>query len=113
VAVDRVDEGDAVREPERTAAGVAAVDVIDDPDRRALLGRLHRAVADHAYGTASHAWAEVAGDLRAAWQDHKQRYPERLRAVPETTPDGGWTAGPHRRLSPEQQRIRELAAPGE
>jgi len=102
VAVDRVDERDAVREPARAAVGAGAEDMVDDPDRRALLSRLHRAVADHAYGIASHAWAEVAGDLRTAWQDHKQRYPERLRAVPETTPDGGWTAGPHRRLSPEQ-----------
>ena len=41
-------------------------------------------------------------DLRAAWEDHKQRYPERLRPAPTATADGGWVAGPHRRLSPEQ-----------
>ena len=102
MAVDRVDEGGAVREATAPRPGAAADAVLDDPERRALLSRLHRRVADHAYGTASHAWAEVVGDLRAAWEDHKQRYPERLRLPPETTADGGWAAGPRRRLSPEQ-----------
>ena len=102
MAVDRVDEGDAVLERAAPRSGATSEALIEDPERRALLSRLHRRVADHAYGTASHAWAEVSGDLRAAWEDHKQRYPERVRAAPETTADGGWAAGPHRRLSPEQ-----------
>lgn len=48
------------------------------------------------------AWAEARPGLRAAWEDHKERYPERARAVPHTAPDGSWTAGEHRRLDPEQ-----------
>lgn len=102
MAVDRVDEGDAVRRLAGTATDAVAAAVVDDPDRRALLGRLHRRIVDHAYGVADHTWAEVTGDLRAAWENHKLRYPEQSRPVPETTADGGWAAGPHRRLSPEQ-----------
>jgi len=48
------------------------------------------------------AWAQARPELRAAWEDHKERYPERTRAVPHTTPDGSWSAGEHRRLDPEQ-----------
>jgi hypothetical protein len=51
---------------------------------------------------ASDAWAEAVPDLRAAWENHKERYPGRVRPAPETAADGSWTAGPHRRLSPEQ-----------
>jgi hypothetical protein len=48
------------------------------------------------------AWAEALPELRAAWEDHKDRYPERARATPQTAPDGSWTSGEHRRLDPEQ-----------
>jgi hypothetical protein len=48
------------------------------------------------------AWADAAPRLRAAWEEHKERYPERARAAPHTAPDGSWTAGEHRRLDPEQ-----------
>ena len=48
------------------------------------------------------AWAQARPELRAAWEDHKERYPERTRAVPYTSPDGSWSAGEHRRLDPEQ-----------
>lgn len=71
-------------------------------ERQAIARRLHRVLVDHAYGVARDAWAEAVPDLRAAWENHKVRYPERERPAPQTTPDGGWTAGPRRRLSPEQ-----------
>ena len=71
-------------------------------ERQAITRRLHRVLVDHAYGVARDAWAEAAPDLRAAWENHKDRYPERVRPAPQTTADGGWVAGPHRRLSPEQ-----------
>jgi hypothetical protein len=47
------------------------------------------------------AWAEALPQLRAAWEDHKERYPERMRATPHTAPDGSWASG-DRRLDPEQ-----------
>ncbi|HEX9041018.1 MAG TPA: hypothetical protein VF838_08310 [Trebonia sp.] len=48
------------------------------------------------------AWAEAQPGLRAAWEEHKERYPERTRATPRTATDGSWTSGEHRRLDPEQ-----------
>jgi hypothetical protein len=73
-----------------------------DAERKAIAGRLLRVLADHVYGAARDAWAQALPDLRAAWENHKQRYPERSRLTPRTTPDGSWEAGPQRRLSPEQ-----------
>ncbi len=73
-----------------------------EQERQAIARRLHRVLVDHVYGVARDAWAAAVPDLRAAWENHKQRYPERARPAPETTADGSWVAGPHRRLSPEQ-----------
>jgi hypothetical protein len=118
VAVDRVDEGDAARRPAdaqaatpadaafRAPSGAAArpAGTADgaEPERQAIARRLHRALVDHVYGVGRDAWAEAVPDLRAAWENHKERYPERSRVTPHTTADGSWVAGPHRRLSPEQ-----------
>jgi hypothetical protein len=73
-----------------------------EQERQAIARRLYRVLVDHSYGVARDAWAEAAPDLRAAWENHEVRYPERMRPAPQTTTDGAWTAGPHRRLSPEQ-----------
>jgi hypothetical protein len=110
VAVDRADEDDAARRPADSPAAPRAESAVcpadssreAEPQRQAITRRLHRVLVDHAYGVARDAWAEAAPDLRAAWENHKDRYPERVRAAPQTTADGGWVAGPHRRLSPEQ-----------
>jgi hypothetical protein len=110
VAVDRVEEGNAARRPAdapaRLPGGVAArtAGTADgtEPERQAITRRLHRVLVDHAYGVGRDAWAAAVPDLRATWENHKNRYPERLRLTPLTTPDGSWVAGPHRRLSPEQ-----------
>ena len=118
MAVDRVDEGDAARRPADAQAGTPAdapfrapsgaaarpAGTADgaEPERQAIARRLHRALVDHVYGVGRDAWAEAAPDLRAAWENHKERYPERSRPTPHTTADGSWVACPHRRLSPEQ-----------
>ena len=118
MAVDRVDEGDAARRPADAQAGTPAdapfrapsgaaarpAGTADgaEPERQAIARRLHRALVDHVYGVGRDAWAEAVPDLRAAWENHKERYPERSRPTPRTTADGSWVAGPHRRLSPEQ-----------
>jgi hypothetical protein len=110
VTVDWVDEDEASRRPvdhpvytpadaptrPANAPGGAGL------ERQAIARRLHRILVDRVYGLARDAWAEAAPELRAAWENHKQRYPERLRLTPHTTADGSWVAGPHRRLSPEQ-----------
>jgi hypothetical protein len=118
VAVDRVDEGDVARRPADTPAGTPAdapagaiggaagrtAGTADgtEPERQAITRRLHRALVDHVYGVGRDAWARAVPDLRAAWENHKNRYPERSRPTAHTTADGSWAAGPHRRLSPEQ-----------
>ena len=47
-------------------------------------------------------WAEALPSLRAAWEEHQDRYPERERATPRTHTDGSWSSGETRRLTPEQ-----------
>jgi uncharacterized protein YoaH (UPF0181 family) len=84
------------------AAGPAETAREAEYERQAIARRLHRVLVDHVYGVARDAWAQAVPDLRAAWENHKQRYPERARPAAETTADGSWVAGPHRRLSPEQ-----------
>ena len=118
MAADRVEEGNAARRPADAPAGTPADaparapggtaarpgGTADgaEPERQAVTRRLHRVLVDHVYGVGRDAWAVAVPDLRAAWENHKNRYPERLRATPRTTADGSWVAGPHRRLSPEQ-----------
>jgi hypothetical protein len=48
------------------------------------------------------AWDDAVPELRATWEEHKERYPEQARAIPRTEPDGSWVCGEHRRLDPEQ-----------
>jgi hypothetical protein len=47
-------------------------------------------------------WAEALPSLRAAWEEHEDRYPERERASPLTHTDGSWSSGDTRRLTPGQ-----------
>jgi hypothetical protein len=47
-------------------------------------------------------WAEAVPRLRIAWEEHKERYPERMRASVRTEADGSWVGGEYRRLDPEQ-----------
>jgi hypothetical protein len=48
------------------------------------------------------AWAEALPGLRAAWEEHEQRFPERSRSAPSSEADGGWVGDGDRRLTPEQ-----------
>jgi len=99
--MDRVEDGDAV------SYGVAAVDgdgvgVAADPERRAAIHRLHHAIVDHTYGMAKDVWARAVPGLRAAREQHVERYPYPERAVPRTQPDGSWVCDGNRKLTPEQ-----------
>jgi hypothetical protein len=50
--------------------------------------RYHR-VIDAAYqAAASQAWAKAVPELRAAWEEHGETFPERTRPTPHTQPDG-------------------------
>jgi hypothetical protein len=103
-AADRPDPADRGADtgpsPERPGGPEAAVSgeeqVAEHVRYQETVGAAYRAVADRG------AWAEAAPQLRAAWEEHKERYPERTRAVPRTEADGAWVCGEHRRLDPEQ-----------
>jgi hypothetical protein len=45
---------------------------------------------------------EALPSLRAAWEQHQDRYPERERAIPQTHTDGSWSSGEAHRLTPQQ-----------
>ena len=47
-------------------------------------------------------WNEALPSLRAAWEQHQDRYPGRERATPRSHTDGSWSSGETRRLTPEQ-----------
>jgi hypothetical protein len=64
--------------------------------------RYRETVAAYRAGADRGAWAEAVPQLRAAWEEHKERYPERTRATCRTEADGTWVSGEHRRLDPEQ-----------
>jgi hypothetical protein len=122
VPVDRPDPADDPDEPghrrppdDPRAHGAAPSLPLDQTDRVAL-HRANRAQVEQVYA-ASHgsardgacgatadadadrtSWAEA----RAAWEHHRDRYPERERAAPQSHTDGSWSSGEARRLSPEQ-----------
>ena len=103
MAVDWVDEGDVVYRhagtpSEAGADSLSCASPGADQERQAIARRLHRILVDHTYGVAREAWAEAVPQLRAAWENHKTRHPERPRLTPRTTPDGSWVAGDHWRL---------------
>jgi hypothetical protein len=64
----------------------------------------NRETVEAAYQAAAErdAWAEAVPRLRVAWDEHKERYPERMRVSPRTETDGSWVCGEYRRLDPEQ-----------
>jgi len=122
VPVDRPDPADDPDEPghrrppdDPRAPDASPSPPLDQTDRAAL-HRASRAQVERIYA-ASHgsardgtcgatadadancgAWAEA----RAAWKHHQDRYPERERVTPQTHPDGSWSSGEARRLTPEQ-----------
>ena len=84
--------------PEREAAAPASRSerLTAHLEYRETVTHVNRAAADQP------AWPAAAAELRAAWADHKERYPGRAQAQPRTEADGSWTCGEHRRLDPEQ-----------
>jgi hypothetical protein len=69
----------------------------------ATSGEVPEAQGAHGKGAAARdAWAEAVTELRAEWEQHEQRFPERSRLTPSAQLDGGWLADGDRRLTPEQ-----------
>jgi hypothetical protein len=120
VPADDPDEPGHGRLPDDPGApGAAPLLPLDQADRVAVY-RASQAQVEQAYA-ASHgragddtrsatadadadrgSWAEALPSLRATWEQHQDRYPERERATPQTHSDGSWSSGETRRLTPEQ-----------
>jgi hypothetical protein len=126
VPVDRPDPADDPDEPRHRrppddpqAPDAAPLKPLDQANRaavhranRAQVEQAYAAVEDSAHddtrGAAADAdadcdaWTEALPSLRAAWEQHQDRYPERERATPRTHADGSWSSGETRTLTPEQ-----------
>jgi hypothetical protein len=88
------DAGPVQRRPEATVS--REEQIAEHARYREVVEATFQAAADR------EAWAEAAPRLRVAWEEHKERYPERVRASPHTETDGTWVSGENRRLDPEQ-----------
>lgn len=100
MGIDRGEEGDA---PARVPARPDDTDTappLDAAERAAEHARYRARLEDP--GAAREAWAEALPGLRAAWERHVEKYPERERPTPRTQPDGSWEADETRKLRPEQ-----------
>ena len=107
MSVDRDDQPDLPElHPSVPVAKERAPDVSGAPGQRERQltehARYQRTVEATYQEAARDAWAKAAPELRAAWENHKQRYPERVRLSAQTQPDGSWVGGGGRRLTPEQ-----------
>jgi hypothetical protein len=103
VPIDRPDPADTPDAPDGPAAqdtprprGPSPPDLAT---REAYRAHVERSYATHRDRTA---WTEAVPQLRSAWAEHQQQYPERGRAIPTTHPDNSWTSGEARRLTPDQ-----------
>jgi hypothetical protein len=74
-----------------------------EADSEAREAEVGDAEAPDAKGTeARDAWAEALPGLRAAWEEHEQRFCVGSRSAPSSEADGGWVGGGDPRLTPEQ-----------
>src|SRR5580700_6935897 len=88
----RADTGPSLERRGGPEAAVSREEQVAEHARyRETVGAAYRAAADRG------GWAEVVPQLRAAWDEHKERYPERTRASSRTEADGSWVCGEHRR----------------
>jgi hypothetical protein len=102
-ARDRDPDADA--EPEGTDARDSEAESAEARDAEAPETESEAPAAegpDGQGGAARDAWAEALPGLRAGWERHQQKYPERTRPTPSSQADGGWLADGGRKLSPEQ-----------
>ena len=117
---DDPDEPGHSRPPDASQAPDAAAVLPLDQANRIAVHRANQARVEQAYaarnGSAGddtrgvtadadadrNSRAEALPPLRAAWEQHQDRYPERERATPHTHADGSWSSGETRRLTPEQ-----------
>lgn len=99
MGVDRPDDGDAPDDASRRGADRGP---LLDPVARIAEHAGYRATVEQVYAAVRDAWTGALPGLRAAWERHEEKYPERERVTPSIQADGAWVAGPERGLNPEQ-----------
>jgi len=101
--VARVEAGEDARAGAREASPRGATAREETPEPDADQDRKGQAAEgpDGEGAEARDTWAEALPGLRAAWEKHEQKYPQRTRPTPSSQADGGWLADGGRRLSPE------------
>jgi hypothetical protein len=110
VAVDRADDGDPPRHVhDRDAADLdsrcepgAEQVILTDPEHRAAESRRYHALADQTNTPDGNPWVAAVPKLRAAWDEHLERYPEQERIALGTRPDGSWGTPTVRMLTAER-----------
>jgi hypothetical protein len=100
VGIDRPGDGDTPHDVPARRADSDAAPLLDRAARMAEHIR-YRDTAE-ACTAAREAWAAAAPGFRSDWERHAEGYPERTRLTPTTQPDGSWSAGGNRKLTPEQ-----------
>jgi hypothetical protein len=102
--VARVEAGEDARAGAREASPRGATAREETPEPDADQDRKGQAAEgpDGEGAEARDTWAEALPGLRAAWEKHEQKYPQRTRPTPSSQADGGWLADGDRRLTPEQ-----------
>ena len=101
--VARVEAGEDARAGAREASPRGATAREETPEPDADQDRKGQAAEgpDGEGAEARDTWAEALPGLRAAWEKHEQKHPQRTRPTPSSQADGGWLADGGRRLSPE------------
>jgi hypothetical protein len=89
-----------------------------DPAEREAIHQKYQALVHRADGGATSAdyWDRAATEYRAEWKEYEERHPEQDRPTPHDNPDGSWSCGDTRILTPDQNaevnngyaRIREV-----
>jgi hypothetical protein len=83
-------------------AGGGEPTLLTDPEVRTAEARRYHAVVNRANASDGDTWSAATPKLRAAWEEHVERYPAQERTVPATRPDGSWGTATDRRLTAEQ-----------
>jgi hypothetical protein len=103
------DEPDRARESPTAVETPGRREPRDEPEAAGLREQQiaerarYQRVADAAYQAAARqVWAQAVPGLRAGWEEHKEKFPERTRPTARTESDGSWVADGNRSLTPEQ-----------
>jgi hypothetical protein len=75
----------------------------DPVECEAVHRKYHALVQSYDSGAATpDSWDRAAAGYRVEWQEYEERHPEEDLPTPQNHPDGSWSCGDDRKLTPEQ-----------